>query len=199
MDILCTKLQNFTLDRNTLDFVVKEGARKTATCCNELVDPATIYKDVVTVLLHGVGIVSDSRQDAKMDPLIGNVVACMRQKDIQELEEANISDDSFLLVDNPIMDKSAAPEKHDFDTSATMLDTPQDLRNLLDRYNLPKRVTRTSVKVLQAERVHQLAKEIKAIYPGFESEHLKITHSKSGRPTKEDWIDAIVAMAKKSK
>ena len=135
----------------------------------------------MSVMIRGIDAVRDELEVAKIDPLIGNVRVSMTQEDIQELEEANMSDDSFLLVDQ-----------------ATDVYSPSGLRGLFDLYDLPKRVTKTSFRALKAERVRQLAKEIKAIYPEFESEHLKVTHSKSSVHTKDDLIDAILGMAKKS-
>lgn len=72
MDILCFVLQNVTIDRDTLDTLVTEGAKKFAELSTEPVDPTTIYNDVVTVLMLGAGIRSEIRQNVVIDALIGN-------------------------------------------------------------------------------------------------------------------------------
>ena len=66
------------------------------------------------------------------------------------------------------------------------------LPDVFKKYDLPPDFNKTAVRNLSAARVRQLVHDIKAVYSEFETKYIESIHSKSGVPTKQDLIAAIM-------
>ena len=202
MELLSIKLQAFSVDQKKLTSFIRQGADEfSAKCTEPKPDPAIIFEDVVDVLLDGIDTYLETLQDSKVDPLIGNVCTSLTEDEMRELEEAEASNDSFLLVSNTVIDLEEDSKENPGKATTPNVKSPQanDLRSIFDQYNLPAKVTKTSIRLLNAAQVRQLTREITSKYPEFNSKYLKVTNSKSIVPTKENCVDAITAIAKNVK
>ena len=82
----------------------------------------------------------------------------------------------------------ARPEK----ATASKSDATVTLRDVFEKYDLPPDFNKTAVRKLSAAKVRELVHDIKAVYSKFESKYIESIHSKSGVPTKQDLVAAII-------
>jgi hypothetical protein len=137
----------------------------------------------------------------------GKTWTLMTEDDMRELEEADASEETSedTLAATPVIKQiidasegtlaACQVTKQIKEKSEQSPDT-QGVRSVLDKDGLPVRITKTAVKLLSAVQVRELAREIQVVNSEFESKYLQVTHSKSAKPRKEDWIDAIVAISR---
>lgn len=80
------------------------------------------------------------------------------------------------------------PEK----ATASKSDATVTLPDVFKKYDLPPGFNKTAVRKLSAARVRQLVHDIKAVDSEFETKYIESIHSKSGVPTKQDLIAAVM-------
>ena len=180
MEAVAYKLQTMSLDASKIDNIIKTGARELAQMCTPPVDPRLIEKDVVTVLLKGLDVHANRLQDAKIDPLIGNVIMADEDEDEDACSNATILQVGKASETLAVSSKEESP----------------DLLQVFQKYGLSSKFTKTAVRSLSAVQVRQLVRDVTAELPNFESTFVRSARSKSGVPTKEDLIDAIMAIRK---
>lgn len=186
IEVLAYRLQSLSLNSKLIESIIEKGSKEVAKKCTETIDPAVVRRDVLDVIFEGLDHHTNELQDKKIDPLIGYVQAKMTEEEMLELEEAETQPTStFVRTDEAIQEE---------ETAAKTKDSLVELRTVFKKYDLSDNFTKTAVRLLSAIKVRQLADDIRAVYPQFDTEHVKIIHSKTGVPTKEDLIAAIVTV-----